>query len=159
MSDMPTPDTASTNPTNVEFVSLTAGGQGFCIPITQIREIRRWTQVTALPQADAAVLGVMNLRGAVIPIIDLAARLGIGASSNGQRSVIVVVTVGTRVMGLLVESVSEILTAASESIRPNPMTRKDSVANSIVGLLSFEDTMLRVLDLDSLFGQNRMDAA
>jgi purine-binding chemotaxis protein CheW len=155
MSDQP----MTNQPAHVEFVSLTAGDQGFCIPITRIREIRRWTQVTALPHADAAVLGVMNLRGAVIPIIDLAARLGIGASSNGQRSVIVVVTVGTRVMGLLVESVSEILTTTSDSIRPNPMPRKDSTANSIVGLLSFEDTMLRVLDLDSLFGQMRVDAA
>jgi purine-binding chemotaxis protein CheW len=144
---------------NVEFVSLTAGDQGFCIPITSIREIRRWTQVTALPQADSSVLGVMNLRGAVIPIIDLAARLGIGAATNGPRSVIVVVTVATKVMGLLVESVSEILTVSGESIRPNPMQRKDSLANAIVGLLSFEDIMLRVLDIDSLFGQTRMDAA
>ena len=60
----------------IEFVTLIAGGQSFCIEITQIREIRRWTPVTILPHSPAHVLGVINLRGAVIPIIDLAAKLG-----------------------------------------------------------------------------------
>lgn len=64
----------------IEFVSLTAGNQSFCIEITQIRELRRWTPVTALPYAEDAVLGVMNLRGAVIPISDLAAKLGLYSS-------------------------------------------------------------------------------
>ena len=61
----------------IEFVSFVAGGQSFCIDIMQIRELRRWSPVTSIPHSPSHVLGVMNLRGAVIPIYDLAAKLGL----------------------------------------------------------------------------------
>lgn len=99
MSDEETNDRGNTT----EFVSLSAGGQGFCVPITSIREIRRWSQVTALPFAEDSVLGVMNLRGAVIPIVDLAARLGLGTTEIGARNIVVVVAIGPRIMGMLVD--------------------------------------------------------
>ena len=65
----------------IEFVTLVAGAQSFCIEITQIREIRRWTPVTILPHSPSYVLGVINLRGAVIPILDLAEKLGFEKTS------------------------------------------------------------------------------
>ena len=69
----------------VEFVTFSAGDQSFSIEITQVREIRRWSPVTALPHAPNEVLGVMNLRGSVIPIYDLAARFGLGQTSQWSR--------------------------------------------------------------------------
>jgi purine-binding chemotaxis protein CheW len=135
----------------VEFISLNAGGQGFCIEIKSIREIRRWNSVTPLPNSPTSVLGVMNLRGAVIPIVDLSARLGLSQATVGARSVVVVAAIGNRVMGLLVEAVSEILSVSAEAIQPNPTQGSDSSTNQITGLLSIEDTMLRVLNLDDLF--------
>lgn len=153
-------DEANTERESVsEFVSLTAGGQGFCVPITLIREIRRWSQVTALPFAEESVLGVMNLRGAVIPIFDLAARLGLGITEIGNRNIVVVVAIGTKIMGLLVDSVSEILSVDSGSIRPNPTLRRDGGASHVTGLLPVDDIMLRVLDLDALFAREGEEAA
>ncbi len=143
----------------IEFVSLSAGGQGFCVSITSIREIRRWSQVTALPFAEESVLGVMNLRGAVIPIIDLAARLGMGHTEIGTRNIVVVAAIGDKIVGLLVDSVSEILSVSAESIRPNPTLRRDGAASHVVGLLPVEDSMLRVLDLDALFARGSEEAA
>lgn len=137
--------------TTIEFVALTAGEQDFCVDITSIREIRRWTAVSSLPHSDESVLGVMNLRGAVIPIIDLSARLGLGKTKIGTRNVVVVAGIGTRIVGLLVDSVSEILSVKGESIRPNPTQRREEGENHIVGLLTVEETMLRVLDLESLY--------
>ena len=68
-----------------EFVSFTVAGQAFCLKITQIREIRRWSPVTILPHAPVDVLGVMNLRGAVIPIYDLSARFGLQRTEASER--------------------------------------------------------------------------
>ncbi|MBN8294938.1 chemotaxis protein CheW [Rhodobacter sp. NTK016B] len=143
----------------IEFVSLSAGGQGFCVEITSIREIRRWSQVTALPFSEDSVLGVMNLRGAVIPIVDLAGRLGLGTTEIGSRNIVVVVAIGSRIMGLLVDSVSEILSVNSETIRPNPTLRRDGGTSHVTGLLPVEDVMLRVLDLSALFANEGEEAA
>lgn len=143
----------------IEFVSLTAGGQGFCLEITSIREIRRWSAVTSLPYSEESVLGVMNLRGAVIPIIDLAAKLGLGRTNTGSRNVVVVAAVGTRIVGLLVDAVSEILTVKGDAIRPNPTQTREGTASQIVGLLTVGDSMLRVLDLDIFFASSTGEAA
>ncbi|MCA2014023.1 chemotaxis protein CheW [Pararhodobacter sp. CCB-MM2] len=155
MSEEETQDRGNT----IEFVSLSAGGQGFCVEITSIREIRRWSQVTALPFSEDSVLGVMNLRGAVIPIIDLASRLGLGTTEIGSRNIVVVVAIGKRIMGLLVDSVSEILSVESETIRPNPTLRRDGGTSHVTGLLPVDDIMLRVLDLDALFANEAEEAA
>lgn len=143
----------------LEFVTLKAGGQSFCIEIRQIREIRRWSPVTALPHAEHAVLGVMNLRGAVIPIIDLAARLGLGECDASPRHVIIVVAVGTRTMGLLVDSVSEILTVGGDQICEAPTMGNGDVPSSILGLISIEEGMSRILAPEVLVPHGLRDAA
>ncbi|MCE8000898.1 MAG: purine-binding chemotaxis protein CheW [Rhodobiaceae bacterium] len=136
---------------SIEFVSLIAGGQGFCIEITEIREIRRWSPVTPLPFSESAVLGVMNLRGAVIPILDLAAKLGLGAIDPTSRHVIIVVALRDRTVGLLVDAVSEILTIQGENIRKAPSTGQSDDTRSIRGLVAVEDQMSRIIDLNVLF--------
>ncbi|MBF9035121.1 chemotaxis protein CheW [Rhodobacterales bacterium HKCCE2091] len=135
---------------SIEFVSFMAGGQSFCIEITQIREIRRWTPVTALPHADKAVLGVINLRGMVIPIVDLAEQLGLGTSEASMRHVVIVVAIGTQTVGLLVDSVSEILAVPVDTICEAPPMSKGVDSDCIIGLVSVEEDMSRVLALDAV---------
>ncbi len=142
-----------------EFVSLRAGGQGYCVEITSIREIRRWRTVTSLPNADKSILGVMNLRGSVIPIIDLAARLGLPITELGPRSVVVVVAIGNRIIGLLVEAVSEILSIEASDIQPNPTQGRDGNDGQVVGLVSIEDEMLKILALDTIVDSEAEEAA
>lgn len=142
-----------------EFVSLTAGGQGFCVDIHAIREIRSWTPVTTLPFAEPSVLGVMNLRGAVIPIIDLKDRLGLGATSEDHRNVIVIVNLSGRTLGLLVEAVSEIISVPADGILPNPTSATEGNPAQIIGLISRDNQMLRVLDLTGLAMAETEDAA
>ncbi|WP_050927911.1 chemotaxis protein CheW [Aestuariivita boseongensis] len=139
---------------NIEFVSLIAGGQGFCIEITEIREIRRWSPVTPLPFSQPDVLGVMNLRGSVIPIIDLSAKLGLGAITPTARHVIIVVVLSDRTVGLLVDAVSEILTIQGENIRSAPNTGQTNDIRSIRGLVEVGDGMSRVIDLRILFNDS-----
>lgn len=134
----------------LEFVTLIAGGQNFCIEITQIREIRRWTPVTILPHSPNHVLGVINLRGAVIPIIDLAAKLGFERISPTERHVIIITAIEERIVGLLVESVSEILGVSSETVRETPRSPEDATTRAILGVIAVGDDMIKVINLTAL---------
>ena len=134
----------------LEFVTLIAGGQSFCIEITQIREIRRWTPVTILPHSPGYVLGVINLRGAVIPILDLGAKLGFGATDPSPRHVIIIISFDDRTIGLLVDSVSEILSVKSEELKETPRLREDETTRCVRGVIAIEDDMTRVIDLSTV---------
>lgn len=134
----------------VEFVTFSAGEQSFSIEITQVREIRRWSPVTALPHAPHEVLGVMNLRGSVIPIYDLAARFGLGQTPENPRNVIVVAMHGGQTVGLLVEAVSEILSVPREQIQETPDIRSEMARQSITGVIPIENGMTRVIDLGAV---------
>lgn len=134
----------------VEFVTFSAGQQSFSIEITQVREIRRWSPVTALPHAPQEVLGVMNLRGSVIPIYDLAARFGLGQTRENPRNVIVVAMHGGQTVGLLVEAVSEILSVPRDQIQETPDIRSELARQSITGVIPIENGMTRVIDLGAV---------
>ncbi len=95
-----------------ELMAFRIGAQEFCVDIMAVREIRGFAPATPLPQSPAFVRGVINLRGAVLPIIDLSARLGFPPAEPTARHVIMVVQVGNQTVGLLVDAVSDILTVA-----------------------------------------------
>lgn len=143
----------------LEFVTLVAGGQNFCIEITQIREIRRWTPVTILPHSPSHVLGVINLRGAVIPIIDLAAKLGFTKIQPSERHVIIVTAIEDRIVGLLVESVSEILGVSSDMVRETPRGPEDPTTRAILGIIPIDDDMTKIISLNALLPSNDQVAA
>lgn len=143
----------------LEFITLVAGGQHFCIEITQIREIRRWSPVTALPHAPAHVLGVINLRGAVIPIFDLASKLGFEEVAITERHIIIITAIGDRTVGLLVESVSEILGVAPNEVRDAPSGLDDQATRSIKGIIPLADGMTKIIDLDALLRVSERHAA
>lgn len=154
---MTTPDTTS-SPV-IEFVTFYSGGQCFSIEISQVREIRRWGPFTSVPHSPTGVLGVMNLRGSVIPIYDLAARLGLAETTENPRNVIVVVMFGEQTLGLLVESVSEIMSVARDKIQVTPEMRAETGQTPIAGLINTETGMTQIVDLASIIRAKGMAAA
>ena len=110
-----------------ELIAFRIGDQEFCVDIMQVREIRGWTQATPLPRAPAYVRGVINLRGAVLPIVDLGARLGLTTGEPSARHVIMVVNQGGRTIGLLVEAVSDIIDVTEDMVQPTPDVACDTV--------------------------------
>jgi purine-binding chemotaxis protein CheW len=149
--------TVDTNSSSViEFVTFYSGGQCFSIEISQVREIRRWGPFTSVPHSPTGVLGVMNLRGSVIPIYDLAARLGLAETTENPRNVIVVVNFGEQT---LVESVSEIMSVAREKIQVTPEMRAESGQSPIAGLINTETGMTQIVDLPSVIRAKGMAAA
>jgi purine-binding chemotaxis protein CheW len=147
--------TADTKNDALELISFRIGSQEFCLDIMAVREIRGWTPATSLPHSPTYVRGVINLRGAVLPILDLSARLGLGAAETSARSVIIVVHIGDRLVGLLVDAVSEILAADQRSIQPSPNIGCDIVNRFVRGIIAMEGRMVSWIALDDILPEQK----
>jgi purine-binding chemotaxis protein CheW len=142
-----------------ELMAFRIGAQEFCVDIMAVREIRGFTPATPLPQSPSFVRGVINLRGAVLPIIDLAARLGFGASETSARHVIMVVQVGQQAVGLLVDAVSDILTVSGESVQPTPDVASEMAKSFVRGVLAIDGRMISLIALDNVLPPLESEAA
>lgn len=142
-------------PSEMEFVTFFTGGQSFSIDINQVREIRRWTSATPLPHAPSELLGVMNLRGSVIPIYDLAVRFGLEPTKDNGRNVVVIAAHDNQTVGLLVESVSEILSVTTDQIQEMPNVRAETARQNITGVILVGEDMTRVIDLGAVIQSER----
>ncbi|MFC6584187.1 chemotaxis protein CheW [Sulfitobacter aestuariivivens] len=116
--------TRDTEAEPIELLTFKLADQKYALEITSVREIRGSTHATPLPQSPACMKGVINLRGTVLPVIDLGERLGLPPSAHNDRSVIIVVALEDRLTGLLVDAVSDIVTLATDDLRPRPQCQK-----------------------------------
>ncbi len=142
-----------------ELILFRVGAQEFCVDIMSVREIRGWTPATPLPRSPAFMRGVINLRGAVLPIVDLAARLGYAPAEPTQRHVIIVTQIGTQAVGLLVDAVSDILTVTDDRLQPPPDIASDLVRNYVRSLLAIEGRMVSLISLDHILPRQDLEAA
>ena len=126
-----------------EYVAFRIGDEEYCIEITLVREIRRWTNATKLPHAPSYLTGVVNLRGSVVPVVDFSARLGGPLTETTERHTIIIVENNGQTIGLLVEAVSDILAAGEEHMQPTPQIAPQEVHEIISGLVVVDDRILR----------------
>lgn len=130
-----------------ELISFLVGDQEFCVDINTVVEIRGWTPATPMPHSADYVRGVINLRGVIMPIIDLGARLGFGVTEPSDRHVIIVAHILDRKVGLLVDAVCETLNISDDSVHPAPELGDASGRRFIVGFIPAEGRMITLLDL------------
>jgi purine-binding chemotaxis protein CheW len=140
---------------NNELIAFRLGEQEFCVDIMSVRDIRGWTPTTPLPHSSDYVKGVINLRGAVLPVVDLAARLGFPAAEPNARHVIIITQVGNQTIGLLVDAVSDILTVNSSSIQATPNVASELARAFMKGVIAMEGRMISLIALDSVLTQNQ----
>ncbi len=133
-----------------EMVAFRMGAQEYCVDIRSVLEIRGWAPATSLPQSPPYVRGVINLRGTVLPIIDLGARLGLSVEAPTARHVIIVARISNKTVGLLVEAVSDILTVGEETIQPTPDMSCDTVRAFVKGIIPVDGGMISLISLDGL---------
>ncbi len=145
--------------TGRELMAFRIGAQEFCVDIMAVREIRGFTPATPLPQSPGFVRGVINLRGAVLPIIDLSARLGFPPAEPTARHVIMVVQVDKQAVGLLVDAVSDILTVSSESVQPTPDVASEMAKSFVRGVLAIDGRMISLIALDNVLPPAESEAA
>ncbi|MDH4439513.1 MAG: chemotaxis protein CheW [Rhizobium sp.] len=142
-----------------ELIAFRVGDQEFCVNVMAVREIRGWTPVTPLPHAPQYVMGVINLRGAVLPIVDLSLRLGMKSAEPTARHVIIVAQVKSKVVGLLVDAVSDILTVTDDNIQPTPEVSSDLERLYARGILAIDRRMICLVELGALFNDAESEAA
>jgi purine-binding chemotaxis protein CheW len=133
-----------------QYITFQIGEQVLGIDIMAVREIRAWSPTTALPHVANYVRGVVNLRGTVLPVMDLRARLGWGATDPSARHVIMVVRVNEQLQGLIVDAVNDIVTIDEDSLQVPPDMSGNRVSELIRGLASIEDRMVMILALEAL---------
>ena len=131
-----------------ELIAFRIGEQEFCVDIMNVREIRGWTPATPLPRSPSYMKGVINLRGIVLPIIDLGARFGLAMTEPTARHVIMVAHVGGRMVGLLVDAVSDIIQLTDEAVQPTPDIASEQVKSFVKGLFALDGRMISLIDLN-----------
>jgi purine-binding chemotaxis protein CheW len=142
-----------------EFIVFRVGAQEFCLDIMSVREIRGWTQATVLPHAPGYVRGVINLRGSVLPVVDLSDRLGFAPIEGNARQVIIVVQIGGKLVGMLVDAVSDILSQSSQVIQPTPEVASGQVLSFLQGVLAIDGRMIGLIRVDEIMPDQRELAA
>lgn len=143
-----------------DVVAFKLADQDFCIDIGLVREIRGWTPTTVLPHAPHYVKGVINLRGSVVTVVDLSARLGFGATEPSRRHVVIIAMHEGRVVGLLADLVSDIVTVEDEHMQAVPDIASDPAREYITAMITFEDgRILRKIDLAQLLPAPQEGAA
>ena len=147
------PSGYATDPDIRELVAFRTAGQDFCIDILSVREIRGWSRPALLPHAPSYVQGVINLRGAVVPILDLARRLGLESIENTDRNVIIVAAIQNRTVGLLVEAVTDILGVPAAGVQPTPDLASEATRNMLRGVVVQDSRLIRLLDVAQLLPQ------
>lgn len=143
----------------VELLTFKLSDQEYSLDIMCVREIRGWTKATPMPHAPSFMRGVINLRGTVLPVMDLAERLGLPARAHSDRNVIIVVKHGDSMSGLLVDAVSDIIAIKQSELQPPPDAATHGVPAIIKSLTLIDDRMIRVLDLSNIITFEKSDAA
>ena len=143
----------------VELISFEIGGQEFCIDIRSVREIRGWAPATPMPHSPEYIVGVINLRGMVMPVIDLRSRLGLGQTEPTERHVIVVIQADGRTAGLLVDGVRESFHVETSSLQAPP-DLGDGVSHRFVdAILPFDGRLMSRLVVNTLVPMSNSEMA
>ena len=151
--------TTQTTQPNLELLTFQIADQEYSLDIMSVREIRGWTRATPLPHAPSYMKGVINLRGTVLPVMDLSQRLGLKTREQTERNVIIVVSNQDVMTGLLVDAVSDIIALTQDDLQPPPEVQNSASSNVVSALTLIDDRMIRVLDLDSIVSTSESSAA
>ena len=133
-----------------EFIAFRIGDEEFCIDLMSVREIRGWTPAMALPHSPSFVRGVVNLRGAVLPIIDLGARFGYPPTEPTARCAFLVVEIGSKLVGLQVDGVSDILTISRDLVQATPDAASAATLQFVKGIIATEGRMISLISLEAI---------
>ncbi len=134
----------------IQFVSFAIDDDQYGVDIMSVREIKGWSEITHLPNQPAFVRGVLNLRGVIVPIIDLRCRFGQGLTEAGPTHIVIIVQIGTRLAGLLADRVLDIVSFDESQIQPVPRIAQASRVNFLSGLATVDSAMLALMDLKNL---------
>lgn len=133
-----------------EYLTFRLGEEEYGIDILKVQEIRGYEQPTRIANAPAFIKGVVNLRGVIVPIVDLRLKFNLGSAEYNDFTVVIILNLGARVVGVVVDSVSDVMELAAEQIRPAPEVGAAVDADFITGLGTLNDRMLILIEIERL---------
>lgn len=139
-----------------EVLAFTLGREEYGIDILKVQEIRGYDAVTRIANAPEFIMGVINLRGVIVPIVDMRIMFNLGEPSYDQFTVVIILNIGKRVVGMVVDSVSDVITLSAEQIKPAPEMGTAMKSDYLLGLGTIEDRMLILVDIDLLMSSSDM---
>lgn len=139
-----------------QFLAFTLGQEEYGIDILKVQEIRGYESVTRIANAPEFIKGVINLRGTIVPIIDMRLKFMLGEPIYDQFTVVIVLSIGSRIVGMVVDSVSDVTTLTGEQIRPAPEMGTVFSSNYLIGLGALDQRMLILIDIDKLMSSEEM---
>lgn len=142
--------------TGNEFLAFTLGKEEYGIDILKVQEIRGYEAVTRIANAPEFIKGVVNLRGIIVPIVDMRIKFNLGEPTYDQFTVVIILNISGRVIGMVVDSVSDVITLASEQIKPAPEMGSAFNTDYLVGLGTLDERMLILVDIDKLMSSAEM---
>lgn len=144
-----------------QFLTFIMAGEEYGVDILTVQEIRGWESVTPIPNSPAHVKGVINLRGTIVPIIDLRLRFGLDNVDYGPMTVVIVMRVesrrGNRIMGIVVDAVSDVYSLSVEEMRGAPDLGDHVNTSYIKGLVNVDSKMVILLDINELLGSDNLE--
>jgi purine-binding chemotaxis protein CheW len=140
-----------------EFLAFTLGGEEYGIDILLVQEIRGYEPVTRIANAPDFIKGVVNLRGTVVPVVDMRIKLNLGSPVYDQFTVVIILNISGRVVGMVVDSVSDVTTLAPAQIHPAPEVNSGFDEDYLIGLGTLGERMLILLDIDKLMSSPEME--
>src|SRR5216683_4509981 len=146
-------DSASRAVGLTQFISFAIGEDQYGVDIMSVREIKGWSEITHLPKQPEYVRGVLNLRGVMVPIIDLRCRFGQGKTEATALHIVIVVQVEARLIGLLADRVLDILSFEATQVQPVPQIAQSSRVDFLSGLVTVDGTMIALVDLSNLLAE------
>jgi purine-binding chemotaxis protein CheW len=139
-----------------QYLSFALGEEQYAIEILRVQEIKGYSGITPIPNTPAHIRGVMNLRGTVIPVVDLRAKFNLETHSYDKFTVIIVVTVGSRIIGLVVDAVSDVLDVSRAQIRPAPELGHREDTRFISGMVHVGERLVVLLDIATLLAEDSL---
>lgn len=134
----------------LQQLTFDLAGEEYGVEILAVREIRGWSRVTRIPQTPAYLLGVLNLRGAIVPIMDLRLRFGLERESYGDSTVVIIVAIGERLFGIVVDAVSDVIDIDPAAVKPVPDMGAVVDTRYLKGLATHVERMVMLLDVEKL---------
>ena len=142
--------------TTLEFLAFTLGKEEYGIDIQKVQELRGYDAVTRIANTPEFIKGVVNLRGIIVPIIDMRIKFSLGKPVYEQFTVVIILNIAGRVMGMVVDSVSDVITLTAEQLKPAPQMSSIVESDYLLGLGTIEERMLILLDIDKLMSSTDM---
>jgi purine-binding chemotaxis protein CheW len=150
-------DSDEINNSKTEILAFRLGSEEYGIDILKVQEIRGYDVVTCIANAPEFVKGVINLRGVIVPIIDMRIKFRLGTPTYDQLTVVIILNIGRHVMGMVVDSVSDVITLSPEQVKPAPQMGTTLHTDYLTGMGTVDERMLILIDIDKLMTSPEFD--